>query len=269
MFDFDLFLLYCEKLLLKGLKLQACSVTDLDLTAGLDLKKYSRVESNQMSFYWFEIVQSCSFFFTAVVEINCIRSPWDGTAWLSARNNNANWQNFMRRATRGHGEGRKAAALTLTWHAHFGEKTERGEKDGVPLEITLSGCMRWKIRVGVRWQYLFRKTIPRRLKWNLKLSAPQSGVKPPAAPLSTSGRHRKKKQTRKMMIVMLLPANAESQPGKCNGRLKKQSQYNALPPRPVSFISFCLLGAHAVLLLSSVEGVFPISCSQQLASGSW
>jgi hypothetical protein len=42
------------------------------------------------------------------------------------------------------------------------------------------------------WQYLFRKTIPRRLKWNLKLSAPQSGVKPPAAPLSTSGRQKKK-----------------------------------------------------------------------------
>jgi hypothetical protein len=43
----------------------------------------------------------------------------------------------------------KAGALTH-WRAHFGEKTERGEKDGVPLEITLSGCMRWKIRVGAR-----------------------------------------------------------------------------------------------------------------------
>jgi hypothetical protein len=73
---------------------------------------------------------------------------------------------------------------------------------------------------GWWWQYLFRKTIPRRLKWNLKLSVPQSGVKTPP---------RKKKEKReganeKNDDCYTITGKRERR--KCNGRLKKESQYN-------------------------------------------
>jgi hypothetical protein len=123
-----------------------------------------------------------------------------------------------------------------------------------------------------RWQYLFRKTIPRRLKWNLKLSAPQSGVKPPATTQHIGAARKNGAAARKMMIVMLLPAKEESQPGKCNGRLKKQSQYNTRSRHTTPCLVLFLLfagNARRLVIIVGAEGVFPSSCSRQMASGTW